>query len=515
MKRFVIYAFVVGILVGFFIGKFLKQDSSPFAPLRIRMTERESPSEKLEHGQTSASGGLSMPPKPEHEQTGILIPQSEIRIPQSENWSNVMLILEDEYRKKDWKGFAQTLEAIQGDEKYPLQGIIALLRNGFAQSAINSIKNMDAQNALFIAEGILKGNGSKNQKVEMLKTIGKKGKDAAALLKWVLENEKDVQITSLALNAMGETKDPALIPFLADYAKNNHELHLRVAAIEALENFDSDAIQPIEALLEARRLGEGNEDVMLKSAIVETLGNIGNSAAISLLSDITRRQTNLKDSEALVLQQDAITALGEIGSHEALSSIVEIITEEGADVELRSFALDILAKVKGEESVPILEDIISATGGGELEIKKNAIRALGDVKKPEAVPFLAELITRPNNETPPALQSEAISAMSRIAGPETVTVLESIVNNEYVDTEVRTDAVFALGKVGTETAVSVLERIVNDTPNPTFSRAALRGLQKIGSDYSISIIESAAREHPSGDIRLIATKLLETSRTSR
>ncbi|HLG31161.1 MAG TPA: HEAT repeat domain-containing protein, partial [Candidatus Brocadiales bacterium] len=475
-------------------------------------------SEMLEHGQTSTSGGLSMPPKSEHEQTSILIPQSEIRTPQSENWSNTLLILEDAYKKKDWKSFIQTLEEIQNDKKYPLPGITGLLKDGFAQSAITSIQDTDTQNALFIAENILKGNGSRKQRIELLRAIGKKGKDVTPLLKWVLENEKDAQLSSLALNAMGETKDPALIPFLSEYAQSasgGHELPLRIAAIEALENFDSNAIRSLDALLEAGKLGEGKEQLALKSAIIETLGNIGNSESVSLLSNLARKQEGSKNYDSYILQQDAITALGDIGSPEALSSIGEIIADGGIDAQLRGFALNTLAKVKQDESVPILEDIINDRTIQELEIKKEAIDALGDIKGSEAITFLAELITKPDNETPVPLQTEALSAMGRIGGSETVPTLETIINNEYVDTDVRKDAIFTLSRVETETAVTALERIVNDASDPTFIRTALRGLQKIGNSHAISIIESAAREHPSDDIRLIASKLLEASRLSQ
>ena len=301
-------------------------------------------------------------------------------------------------------------------------------------------------------------------------------------------------------------------------ASGGHELPLRIAAIEALENFDSNAIRSLDALLEAGKLGEGKEQLALKSAIIETLGNIGNSESVSLLSNLARKQPSLggsKNYDSYILQQDAITALGDIGSPEALSSIGEIIADGGIDAQLRGFALNTLAKVKQDESVPILEDIINDRTIKELEIKKDAIGALGDIKGPEAVTFLAELITKPNNETSVTLQTEALSAMGRIGGSETVPTLETIINNEYVDTDVRKDAIFTLSRVETETAVTALERIVNDASDPTFIRTALRGLQKIGNSHAISIIESAAREHPSDDIRLIASKLLEASRLSQ
>ncbi|HHT9125383.1 MAG TPA: HEAT repeat domain-containing protein [Candidatus Brocadiia bacterium] len=507
MKRFVIYGFAVGIVGGFFIGIFSGNLRQPV----------ESPPEKLEHGQTS----LSMPPKPEHEKTSIPIPQSEIRIPQSENWSNVLITLEDACKKKDWKAFIQTLEGIQGDEKYPLPGIVSLLKNGFAQSVITSIQDMDIRDALFIAEDIVKGNSSKHQKMEILRTIGEKGKDVTPLLKWVLENEKDMQLSVLTLNAMGETKDPELLPFLLNYAQKQHEMPLRLAAIEAFENFDSNAIEYLESLLstsggQSTFGGAGkNEQIVLKSAIIETLGNIGSSEAASLLSNLARNQEGLKNEDSYILQQDAITALGEIGSPEALLSIGEIITNEGMDAQLRGLALDTLARVKKDESIPILEAIINDRTIHEQELKKDAISALGDIKEPEAVSFLAELITKPNNEIPVPLQMEALSAMGRIGGSETVPVLETIINNAYVDSEVRKDAIFTLGKVGTDMAASALERIVNDSSDPIFTRTALRGLQKIGNSYALSIIESAAREHPSEEIRLIASKLLETPKYSR
>lgn len=499
MKRFVFYAFVAGIVGGFFIGKFSG------SILKSEPSEKKDLSEKDIVFTTSPTV-----PSPES------LPQTPASQLPTPDWHNVLLTLEDEYKKKDWKSFLQTLEKIQSDGKYPLPGIIGLLMNGFTQFAATSVQGMDNKNALFIAEGILKGTGSKSQKIEILKTIGEKGKDITPLLKWVLENEKDAQLLSLTLNAMGETKDPALIPFLSDYAQKHHELPLRFAAIEALENFNSNAIQSLEALLESGKLEEGKEQLALESAIIETLGNIGNSEAVSLLSTLARKREGSKsEGSYYALQQDAITALGDIGSTEALLSIGEIIADEGIDAQLRSFALNILTEVEKGESVPLLEDIINDRTIQELEIKKEAIDALGDIKGSEAVTFLAELITRPNNETPIPLQMEALSAMGRIGGSETVSTLETIINSEHVDMDVRKDAIFTLSKVGTETAVSVLERIVNDTSDPGFSRAALRGLQKIGNSDAISIIESVAQNHPLDDIRLIASKLLEASKRSR
>lgn len=505
MNRFVIYAFVAGIFAGFLIGLTIlekkvmrKTLSYPKAAYILQPAPFEKKAGETESEQSRITKTPSRQVSPDNAPA------------QPQDWSNTLLILEDAYKKKDWKNFYQTLEEIQGNKEYPLPGIVSLLMNGFTQSAIT--QDTDTENALFLAENILRGNSGKNQKIEILRTIGKKGKDAAPLLKWVLENEKDMQLLSLALNAMGETKDPALIPFLMDYAKNNHELPLRLDAIEALGNFDSDAFQSFEVLLNTQNLGEGNEQLVLKSTIIETLGGIGNSEAVSLLSNLARKQNDPKNYDSYILQEDAIAALGDAGSPEALFTIGEIIANEGMDAQLRGFALDTLVKVKKDDSIPILENIVNNGTIQELDIKKNAISALGDVKGPEAVTFLGELITKPNNETPVPLQLEALSAMGRIGGYETVPVLENIINSEYVDTEVRNDAIFTLGKVGTETAVSVLERVVSDTSNPAFSRAALRGLQKIGSSYSISIIENAAREHPSEDIRLIASKLLEVSR---
>jgi HEAT repeat protein len=508
MNRFVIYAFMAGILAGVFISLTILEK-------KVSQWALSYPKVSYIPDSTFFEEKLGMKEKEQGQTTKTPIPNGNNVSALPQDWSNVLLILEDAYRKEDWKGFHQTLEIIQADGKYPLPGIIGLLKNGFAQSAATSIQGMDTENALFIAESILKGNSSKDQKIEILRAIGENNKGVTPLLEWILENEKDIQLSSLALNAMGETKDPALIPFLSDYAKNQHELPLRLAAIEALGNFDSNAILPLEELLNAQTPEEGNEQLVLKSIIIETLGSIGNNEAVSLLSNLARMQEDSEDYYNHGLREDAIAALGDVGSPEALTAIGEIIADEGMDVESRSFALDTLVKAKKDESFSILTNIINDGTIHELEIKKSAIGAFRDIKRPEAVTFLAELITRPNNEIPVLLQTEALSAIGQIGDPETVPILENIINSEYVDMEVREDAIYTLGKVGTETAVPVLERIVNDTSDPVLTRAALRGLQRIGSGYSISIIEGIAQGHPSYDIRRIASKLLEVSNHPR
>ena len=99
----------------------------------------------------------------------------------------------------------------------------------------------------------------------------RKEKDIPGLIKALGHNDLDVQY--MAVEALGNIKDPAAIPPLVNLLSENQYSAVRWKSAEALAKIGKDSVEPL-----IRLLRHPDEDVRWKAAIA--LGEIGDVRAI-------------------------------------------------------------------------------------------------------------------------------------------------------------------------------------------------------------------------------------------
>jgi len=100
--------------------------------------------------------------------------------------------------------------------------------------------------------------------------------------KWISKlNDADREMSRIAAEKLGSTKDPAVIPVLVQAVKNRPD-EIRVAAVRALGNIRHRSAIP--ALLPLLR----DSNSMVATAAADALGEIGHMSAVSGLIDVCR-----------------------------------------------------------------------------------------------------------------------------------------------------------------------------------------------------------------------------------
>jgi HEAT repeat protein len=142
-----------------------------------------------------------------------------------------------------------------------------------------------------------------------------------------------------------------------------------------------------------------------------------------------------------------LSSLGKI----AIAPLVEIVEDEDADEELRSFAAQILGEIKSPDLIVPLVELFKSDNE---ELRTMAATALGQMGS-VAIPALFELL---ENEDTRLL---AVRSLSYIRHRETITPLLSVVQDSEV--AVRLTAIEALGSFHDERIPPVLLNALNDT----------------------------------------------------
>ena len=133
--------------------------------------------------------------------------------------------------------------------------------------------------------------------------------DAVPLIKKVL-NDKNLQIRSMAIFALGIKPTEECYPLLVDILASDPDYSIRAGAAGALGYLeDPRALEPLNrAFLE-------DTDWLVRFSAAVSLGNLKDPRAYAVLVEAL-------DSKEVVIQQAAIAALGEIGAVDAVERVL-------------------------------------------------------------------------------------------------------------------------------------------------------------------------------------------------
>ena len=159
--------------------------------------------------------------------------------------------------------------------------------------------------------------------------------DAVPLIKKVLDDPV-LQVRSMAVFALGVKPTPECYPILVNILENDPDYGLRADAAGALGYLgDRRAFEPL-----SRAFYEDTQWLVRFSATV-SLGNIKDPRAEQLL-------TKALDSEEVVIQQAAISALGEIKAIDSVASILRFA--QSTDWLVRQRLAEALGNLDTEKS---------------------------------------------------------------------------------------------------------------------------------------------------------------------
>jgi len=243
-------------------------------------------------------------------------------------------------------------------------------------------------------------------------------KDIPGLVKALAHNDPDVQY--LAVEALGDLKDPAAIPPLVTILSEDQYSAVRWKSAEALAKIGKDSVEPLIVLLR-----HPDEDVRWKAAIA--LGEIGDVRAIDPLIGL------LCDEDRYVKGRVAL-ALGMIGQP-AVSPLIRALTT--GDGSLRWGAAIALGRIHDPRAIAPL---VQALGDKYENVRSEALASLKAMENGNIDLFI-QLLNEVGNE---ALQDYIANAPIG-EGPESPGFTDFL---QSIDPDIRKRLLTALTSIG-------------------------------------------------------------------
>jgi len=201
----------------------------------------------------------------------------------------------------------------------------------------------------------------------------------------------------------------------------------------------------------------------------------------------------LQENEAQI-REEAVKALGMIGSKEALPYLIERLKED-PDATVRANAALALSHFKSEECKTTLKE---AAEDEDWEVRHDAAIAMRDFPDEEIKEKLCSLITDKEVE----VRKKAIDSLGEMGDEDMISELKKYLEYE----ELKKNAARAISNIGTEKALKPLEKIYHGG-DQEMREIAVQGIKNIRSENANSILIDAL-EDESWRIREEAAKIL-------
>ncbi|MBP5977835.1 HEAT repeat domain-containing protein, partial [Brasilonema sp. CT11] len=209
----------------------------------------------------------------------------------------------------------------------------------------------------------------------------------------------------------------------------------------------------------------------IRSTVV-TLGQVNSQMCQKLEETL-----NHWDSD---VRSNAASALGEIGSSQAVDALIAALNHSDSDV--RGNAAYALGEIGNSQAVDAL--IAAALNDSELQVRLYAAYALGAIGNSEAVDALIAALNHSDSD----VRGNAADALGEIGSSQAVDALIAALNDSELD--VRIKAADALGKISNSQAVDALSDALNASDGSGRSHAG-PALGKIGSSQAEAALIAA------------------------
>ena len=322
--------------------------------------------------------------------------------------------------------------------------------------------------------------------VEVLGNIG--GTPAVNALLHVLNDEKtDTNVREAAVKALAQISDSNATEQLIDVLRKDNAWRIRKAAAEALGKIGGlDAVEPLIEVLDylhpdAQKITAGmaggtgdartiKEKTQVRQTVVEALGEIGSVNAVDSLLDV------LNKGESLAMRESAAKALGRIKNKQAAPALIEVLKENSTTWHVREATAEALGRIRETTTVNLLIGLLNASYS---DIHENTIEAEERTRN-------AQLVKVDN----PRVRRAIAGALGEIGDSRAVKLL---INALEGDTEwrVREAAARALGQIENANAVDALTKVFKSKDNAVtwqVRKAVVEALGRIGGTKAAELL---------------------------
>ncbi len=181
----------------------------------------------------------------------------------------------------------------------------------------------------------------------------------------------------------GDPKTPEYWQKSISGAKKKKDKVARVEALRAAKVVTPAFLPMLHATLESEKAGE------VKAAIARMLGEIKDPSSVTPL--LGALDFGASESEDKAANKEIVTALGNIGSKQAVPDLVKLLSVRDNYTVIA--ACEALGELKATEAFEALNKLASEEGT-EPFISKKAIQALGEIADPRAVPTLIRMMMK-------------------------------------------------------------------------------------------------------------------------
>lgn len=301
----------------------------------------------------------------------------------------------------------------------------------------------------------------------------------------VLDN-KQPELRMAAATGLGRVGDPSVT---ADLVNRLEDPDARVRARSAIacgRIGDPRAVEPLEKRL------QNDQDLEVRRAAAEALGEVGNEGAMKVLID---GADDPNESVRRVVA-DSLGAFGSVAPVEtlvtfleddnetirrtAMFSMVEILSNAPPQRshEVREATADELNSATAGEVIPPLAEILKKSTGTPQ--RRNAAWLLGRVVGSRHRNLAQEALIEALGDEDGMTAQFAATSLTQFGDSELESELLDLVRDPGADEAARSKALFVLGKIGGDEARSELGEFVDRTESDTLREQAFSALSKLG-----------------------------------
>jgi HEAT repeat protein len=297
-------------------------------------------------------------------------------------------------------------------------------------------------------------------------------------------NDEDTVLQGLAIEALGEIKDPRAVEPLIAYLKVADDI---IPVKNALVMIGEPSVEPLIATLE-------NEDNKVAGFSVQALGEIRDIRAVEPLIKV------LLD-ENFYYRHWAAIALGEINDPRAIEPL--IASMKGYNRAIQDEAKNALVKI----GISSVDPLIVALSHEDPGIRQWAVVTLGEIKDPRAVDPLIKVL----QDEDYYVRWQVPSALAEIGDDRVVDPLISSLHDKW--SGIRMEVADALGQIKDPRSVDPLISALQDE-DPYVRKQVALALGEIRDNNAIDPLITALNDKEL-EVRFAAAKALGDFKDSR
>jgi HEAT repeat protein len=247
------------------------------------------------------------------------------------------------------------------------------------------------------------------------------------------------------------------------------------------------------------------EDMEVRIAALDALQQMDSERVLPLLRRVLAR----RDECSAPLRKNALFILAQKGGPERDKMLLEIAKADGS-TSVRNDAVFYLGQARSQAAVDALEDIL--INGDQNAVRNNALFALAQMRTDRTRKILQDFAFRdgaPNN-----LRKDALFHIAQQSSPETNKWLASVIANTRAPLELRKDAVFHLAQQKAE-ASEDLAAVYDGSLPLEVKKDLLFHIAQRKDDASMTKLIAIAKTDPNRQLRKDALFYLGQSRDPR